>query len=189
VGVGGALYVGGQINLQNTSDSTSTNTGALVVAGGIGIAGNVSIGNRIAIATGQAANFAIDISGDIAPKQYVESMSFVTVSSNTITIAYGSGLIYDVSGTVSAPITGVTITNIPQINNKVYTLTFIIHTTNSANYITASTLTINGSYTPSVASSISGLSTPTNYIVQTFTIFYYNNSFTTLKAITSAFVV
>lgn len=43
-GIGGALYVGGQMNATAATASTSVSTGALVVAGGIGVTGNSYLG-------------------------------------------------------------------------------------------------------------------------------------------------
>ena len=45
VGIGGALYQGGIHVVQNTTDATSTGTGALQVTGGVGISSNVYVGN------------------------------------------------------------------------------------------------------------------------------------------------
>jgi hypothetical protein len=44
VGISGNTFVGGQLNITNTTDSTSKTTGAFIVTGGIGISGNTSLG-------------------------------------------------------------------------------------------------------------------------------------------------
>ena len=55
VGVGGALNVGGQTTIFDTTQSTNTTTGALVVAGGVGIGGNLFIGGTLNVSGGLTA--------------------------------------------------------------------------------------------------------------------------------------
>ena len=55
-GIGGNLYVGGDIFTIATNVSTSTATGALLVTGGAGIGGNVNIGSNLTIASSIIGN-------------------------------------------------------------------------------------------------------------------------------------
>ena len=48
--VGAAVTIGGAVNIDATTDSTSTSTGALIVDGGVGIAKNVYIGAGLSVA-------------------------------------------------------------------------------------------------------------------------------------------
>jgi hypothetical protein len=47
VGVAGAAFVGGQVRAQDTTASTTTSSGAVVVSGGVGVAGNTHIGGVV----------------------------------------------------------------------------------------------------------------------------------------------
>ena len=49
VGVVGATYIGGVVNITNNTASTSTTTGALTVAGGVGVVGATYIGGVVNI--------------------------------------------------------------------------------------------------------------------------------------------
>ena len=57
MGITGNIYTGGIVNIQNTSISTSTSSGALVVNGGVGIKGNLNIGGNLNV-DGSNAYFA-----------------------------------------------------------------------------------------------------------------------------------
>jgi len=46
VGVGGNVFVAGNIDICGNTMSISSNTGAFIVAGGVGVAGNVFVGNK-----------------------------------------------------------------------------------------------------------------------------------------------
>ena len=52
LGVTGATYVGGVLNVTSTTPSSSQSTGALVVAGGLGVAGATFIGGTVTVAGG-----------------------------------------------------------------------------------------------------------------------------------------
>jgi hypothetical protein len=51
----------GAVNISNTSASTSTNTGALIVAGGVGIGGNLTVGGDISVSGWLVVEQAQDI--------------------------------------------------------------------------------------------------------------------------------
>ena len=50
INVGAAVTIAGIVDLNSTTDSTSSSTGALLIAGGVGIAKNVYIGAGLSIA-------------------------------------------------------------------------------------------------------------------------------------------
>ena len=109
---------------------------------------------------------------------------------NTITFAasisvnYNIGMLYYVTGNERA-ISNITFTNIPITPLTSYTFTFILVTTSSSNYITATNTTVNGS-----SVTIRGrilIRTPDAYLIQQITIFNTSTTTTpTFAAVTSA---
>lgn len=56
VGITGNAFIGGTVNIQNTTQSVSSTSGALIVSGGVGIGQTLSLGGRLTFFNG--ANFA-----------------------------------------------------------------------------------------------------------------------------------
>lgn len=136
--------------------------------------GNVGIGNP-------SPNYAVDISGALSTLQYTETMITTVTWAASLSINYITGLIYYFTPTGAT--TSLTITNVPTTLNKVYTFSFIFATTNSAYYISATTITINGtSYNLRGVSNIS-ISSPAQYIIQQVSLIYNGSTF---GAITTA---
>ena len=176
IGMAGNAYVGGNLIVLNTvnsygnvvitnvQSSTSTNTGALVVKGGVGIAGSLNVAS-------------------ITTTNYIETMNALTYAAS-ISINYINGGLFYVSGTASA-ITTVTITNVPTTPLTSYTFSFILTTTSATNYITATTVSVNGTAV-TLRGTIS-LTTPAAYIIQQITVFNTSATGTpSFAAITSA---
>jgi len=176
IGMGGNAFVGGNLIVLNTvnsygnvvitnvQSSTSTNTGALVVKGGVGIAGVLN-------------------AAGVSTTNYIETMNALTYAAS-ISVNFNNGGLYYVSGTAT-PITSVTITNLPTTPLTSYTFSFILTTASNANYITATTVSVNGT-SVTLRGTIS-LSVPAAYIIQQVTIFNTSATGTpSFAAITSA---
>jgi len=119
-------------------------------------------------------------STSISPLQYVETIVSLTYAASVST-SFTSGTLYVFNSGTASPITTLAITNVPTTSNRSYTMTFILPTTNSANYITATTISVNG--TSYALKGTINASTPSLYIVQQISIFNIGGTFT---AITSA---
>ena len=76
-GIYGNVHFGSGL-LSNTTPSTSTATGALIVAGGAGIAGNVNAGGNLTVASNAT------VSGSIMSTGNVYSGGYAVLTSNTI---------------------------------------------------------------------------------------------------------
>ena len=110
--VGSTANISTWANLTGTTPSTSTSTGALIVAGGVGIAGNTYVGGNI-VTTGASGN----ISG-------VNSLLVSTVIANTVLGAYIGNSTTVLTGN-GAGITNLSISSItgtyPTANVAIYT--------------------------------------------------------------------
>jgi hypothetical protein len=175
---GDVSFNSGNVYINNTLPSTSTTTGSLIIKGGVGVQGNIFMKGGIFVGgvipgTGIIPNTS----------SFTEYMTELSYASDLL-ISFTTNLIYYVSGT-PMPITSLTITSLPTTSLASFTFTFIMATTNSANNISISTITINGySYTV-LGSNIVG--TPLGYIIQQFTIFNTSSTSTPSYAvITSA---
>lgn len=95
----------GNITISNTAPSTSTTTGALVVAGGVGIGGNINVGGTISTFTGSAGVVNVGI-GSSSP---VYSLDIVNQANNILRLTEynnGDGVAirgYRARGTIAAP--------------------------------------------------------------------------------------
>ena len=104
--------------------------------------------------------------------------------SSSLSVSFSTNLLYYVSGT-AVPVTSLTITNLPSASLTSYTFTFILATTSASNYITASSVNVNGTYYYVYGNLV--INTPLGYIIQQFTILNTSNTnIPSYAAITSA---
>jgi len=113
-----------QVNISNTQTSTSTTTGALVVAGGVGIAGNVNIGanlyvNTITTTAGSNGNLTIDPdgAGDLiispATEMFVQStLASTNTGSGALVVAGGVGIAGNIIAGGYAQLGGASVTDL-----------------------------------------------------------------------------
>jgi hypothetical protein len=164
LGYGATVNASNQIVLGTTTESVvipsitpanNSTSGALVVSGGVGIGGNVVV------------------NGSINPSQIIESINVLTFGSS-ITANYNTGLVFSIPS-ATGTITNLTLTNLPTTSNKSYTFTFIMGTTNSSAYISAGTISVNGSSVNLQGAIISTV--PSYYIVQQIILFNLGGTF------------
>jgi hypothetical protein len=94
-----SIYGNGVVNVQTTTDSTSSTTGALTVSGGIGAAGNLNVGGNVA-----AGN--IEITGNISANNFIlvgTQASSALQNNNDITGWYWTGNSFNVTSQETAP--------------------------------------------------------------------------------------
>lgn len=72
----------GNVKVTQTTDSSSTSTGALVVSGGVGIAKALTVGTNLSVGTGPASYIALQVSGGIT-----------NASGNAYSAVYGATLV------------------------------------------------------------------------------------------------
>jgi hypothetical protein len=116
------LYSGGAVGIFNTTQTTGTTTGALVVAGGVGIGGNLYIGG-----VASATNFYINGS-PVVTAATAGGVSTVNTSAGAITISAGTDTvvstnsstitIYNTSTLQTVTGRGATTNNAISINNN-----------------------------------------------------------------------
>ena len=90
--VGAAVTVGGIVNIDATTDSTSSSTGALIVDGGVGIAKNVYIGAGLSV----AGTLTYEDVTSVDSVGMVTAKSGVNVSGGQLTV--GSGITMGIAG-------------------------------------------------------------------------------------------
>lgn len=93
---------GSQLHITNTSNSTSTTTGALIVDGGVGIAGNINIGGDLISYSGAnvvfrayAANGFVQINAPSVPANSAGALSIVgSGTGNTQPVVQAGGMLH-----------------------------------------------------------------------------------------------
>ena len=90
--VGAAVTVGGIVNIDATTDSTSTTTGALIVDGGLGVAKNVYIGAGLSV----AGTLTYEDVTNVDSVGLITAKSGVNVSGGQVTI--GTGITMGIAG-------------------------------------------------------------------------------------------
>jgi hypothetical protein len=181
----GALSVGAIISSTINAGANPLTAGALsvgtIISGSHNMAANALTAGNISVGTITSSDVTSgNISAiSISPMQYVESISSLTYSAS-VTASFTNGTLFSVPS-VTGAITTLAITNIPTTPNRSYTMSFILATTGSSGYISAGSITVNGT-SISLKGTINA-STPTTYIVQQISLFNIGGTFT---AITSA---
>ena len=94
------IDISGILNLNNTTQSTSTTTGALIVDGGIGIAQNLNVGGILTVTGDTSLNSNVDISGNLTvngsnvlpiPSQTNNNGKFLTTDGTNLSWTSSSG--------------------------------------------------------------------------------------------------
>ena len=98
--VGAAVTVGGIVNIDATTDSTSTTTGALIVDGGLGVAKNVYIGAGLSV----AGTLTYEDVTNVDSVGVVTAKSGVNVSGGQLLV--GSGITMGIAGVATFSGTG-----------------------------------------------------------------------------------
>ena len=98
--VGAAVTVGGIVNIDATTDSTSTTTGALIVDGGLGVAKNVYIGAGLSV----AGTLTYEDVTNVDSVGLITAKSGVNVSGGQVTI--GTGITMGIAGVATFSGTG-----------------------------------------------------------------------------------
>lgn len=106
-------YFTNTVNVAATTASTSTSTGALIVAGGAGVAGNAYVGGNSSTAGVILASSSEDLVANAAASLSVHASYFTTAAAETATLAAGTaGQIKVLAATnVSAGDMVITVTN------------------------------------------------------------------------------
>ena len=90
--VGAAVTVGGIVNIDATTDSTSTTTGALIVDGGLGVAKNVYIGAGLSV----AGTLTYEDVTSVDSVGLITAKSGVNITGGQLTV--GSGITMGIAG-------------------------------------------------------------------------------------------
>ena len=90
--VGAAVTVGGIVNIDATTDSTSTTTGALIVDGGLGVAKNVYIGAGLSV----AGTLTYEDVTSVDSVGLITAKSGVNITGGELTV--GSGITMGIAG-------------------------------------------------------------------------------------------
>jgi hypothetical protein len=177
---GDVNFNAGNVYLNNNNPATSTTNGTLLVKGGVGVQGNIFMQGGMFV-SGAGISSAGLVS---STSSYTEYMSPVTYASS-ISVNFITNVVYYVSGTPT-PITSLSITSLPPKALASYTFSFMLASPgSSANYITASSITVNGTSVPLLGTV--ALGTPVGYILQQITVFNTSNTNTpTWAAISTA---
>ena len=103
--VAGTLYAAGVVEVEGTTESTSTSTGALIVSGGVGIASNLHVGGNVFVTNATTLSSTLDVTG-------VTNLNDTTTSTSTTTGALivdgGVGIAENVNVGGTLDVTGVT---------------------------------------------------------------------------------
>jgi len=83
--ISGTVYAAGVVNVENTTESVSTSSGALIVSGGVGVASNVNIGGNLSVSVDATITANTTLSGNFI--QGVTSF----LGSNTTQELWGPG--------------------------------------------------------------------------------------------------
>jgi hypothetical protein len=140
VGISGEIHTSGLVRATNDTVSTSTSSGALVVSGGVGVAGNTNIGGDLVVSG--AATFT----GGLRAQEIVEDVVDVAQSTNQLTVDYNTGNIFYKTGTFTGDFRPI-VTNVPTVDGRITTLTFIVPQDGTARRPLANTITINSTNT------------------------------------------
>lgn len=116
-----AVNITGQLKLVNTTQSTSTTTGAMVVSGGVGIAQNLNVGGTLSASTVTFGNINIAITDDNTIDTSSGDLKLSSVSGSKVAINTTTQINYDLNvvGDITAFYTSDQRLkdNIAQINN------------------------------------------------------------------------
>lgn len=99
VNISNALTVGGAVNFDNTTQSTSTTTGALIIDGGVGVAKDINVGGNVSVSKG----FVVGVdsitanTGSGAPTALIDSTNYAAVKN--INISNANPTYYTVTST------------------------------------------------------------------------------------------
>ena len=180
----GSMSIGnitvGSLTASNITVANNITSGSMSI-------GNITVGSLISTSINLSTNSFTSgnvyvgniIAYSISPAQYVETIVPLTYAAN-VTAGFLSSTLFSIAS-VTGAITGLAITGIPLTSYRSYTMSFILATTSSSGYISAGSITVNGT-----AVNLKGTinaSTPTTYVVQQVSIFNINGTFT---AVTSA---
>jgi hypothetical protein len=168
------------VYVNNGLPSTSISSGSLLVKGGVGIQGNVFMKGGLFVSSSGISSAGMTVN----TSSYTEYMTALPYASSE-TISFTTNSVYYVSGTAT-PITSLTITSMPVTPLASYTFSFLLASPgSSANYISASTVNVNGTNV-SLLGTIT-LGTPVGYILQQITVFNTSSTATpTWAAINTA---
>jgi hypothetical protein len=170
VGISGAVYASGIVRATDTTASTSTSSGAVVVSGGVGVAGAAYVGGVARVTdstassststgalvvtggTGIGGNLnvggtltvtgAATFTGGLRVQEMIEDVVDVTAATNAVTLDYNSSNIFYEAGTYSANFT-VNITNVPTDNGRTTVVSYLLP--QGATGRIPTTLNVNGS--------------------------------------------
>ena len=148
------------LNIQNTTASTTSSLGALIVGGGVGVGGDVNIG------------------GVFNSLQSFDTLTSQTYNTTLALTMNTSGMVYYITGGTPAAVTNLTISSLPVtagLASYVFTLIFVtdgpFYYTSGANTLS---LTLTNAYNTSITPITSGgtvnLPTTYSYILQTITL-------------------
>jgi hypothetical protein len=116
-----AVNIAGQLKLVNTTQSTSTTTGAMVVSGGVGIAQNLNVGGTLSASTVTFGNINIAITDDNTIDTSSGDLKLSSVAGSKVAINTTTQINYDLNvvGDITAFYTSDQRLkdNIAQINN------------------------------------------------------------------------
>jgi hypothetical protein len=190
---GSSTIQGWNAILLDTTNATSSITGALKITGGVGIqqdtyiggllntTGNISSGGVISTTNATASTSSttgalqvaggcgiggdLFVGGTIVGKKFSDNINTLT-NATTFTIDYTNGQIYYVASSTNAK-TACAFTNLPTTSGRSYCFTFIFTTTNSTNIIgSTATISVNGTTVTPFAMT-PNTSTATVYFVET----------------------
>ena len=100
LGVTGAITASGAVNVDATTDSTSTSTGALIVDGGLGVAKNVYIGAGLSV----AGTLTYEDVTSVDSVGLITAKSGVNITGGELTV--GSGITMGIAGVATFSGTG-----------------------------------------------------------------------------------
>jgi len=92
-----AVNITGQLKLVNTTQSTSTTTGALVVSGGVGIAQNLNVGGTLSASTVTFGNINIAITDDNTIDTSSGDLKLSSVAGSKVAINTTTQINYDLN--------------------------------------------------------------------------------------------
>jgi hypothetical protein len=179
-------YQSGQITVSGTKNtfvgSGTTSSGDYSYSTAIGYNSQITANTQIVLGT---ALETVSILGSLVSQAYVEKFTLVVYNAS-LSVAFTASTIYYIAN-VTGPITSLAITSIPVQPLSSYSFSFILSTTNSSNYITASSATFNGTSVNLSGGAAISLGQPTQCILQQITLLNISNTSTpSYISITSA---